>query len=170
MSKLHTDDKESQYSKNPHHLLKSAKNFYEKLYIKKKNAKTAIAEHFCKISNKEKISNKQFYYCQRKIVLKKVANSINSQTNIKSSGNDSVTTKFYKRLSNELTLFINNILSNILYVYQTWKNLGTIGVSSGTGLISAIYNKEDIANCRPISLIFRCNNVSISKYQLHNST
>ena len=38
-----------------------------------------------------------------KIVLKKVTNSVNSQTNIKSSGNDSVTTKFYKHLSNELT-------------------------------------------------------------------
>ena len=41
---------------------------------------------------------------REKSVLKKVTNSINSQTNIKSSGNDSVTTKFYKHLSNELTL------------------------------------------------------------------
>ena len=32
-------------------------------------------------------------------------------------------------------MFINNILSNILYVYQSWKNLGTIGVSSRTGVI-----------------------------------
>ena len=45
----------------------------------------------------------QFHHCEGKIVLKKVTNSVNSQTNIKSSGNDSVTTKFYKHLSNELT-------------------------------------------------------------------
>ena len=68
-------------------------------------------------------------------------------------------------------MFINNILSNILYVYQFWKTLGTIGVSSRTGVMCDIYkkgHKEDIANCRPISLFFRCNNISISKYKLHN--
>ena len=67
-------------------------------------------------------------------------------------------------------MFINNILSNV-YVYQFWENLGTMGVSSRTGVISAIYkkgDKEDIANYRPISFIFRCNNISTPKYQLHN--
>ena len=41
-------------------------------------------------------------------------------------------------------MFINNILSNILYAYQSWKNLGTVGVSSRTGVISAIYKKKVI--------------------------
>ena len=69
-------------------------------------SKTVIAEPFSKISNKRKISSKQFHHCERKIVLKKVTNSINSQTNIKYSGNDSVTTKFYKHLSNELNFIV----------------------------------------------------------------
>ena len=38
-------------------------------------------------------------------------------------------------------MFISNKLSNILYAYQSWKNLGTIGVSSRTEAISAIYKK-----------------------------
>ena len=37
-------------------------------------------------------------------------------------------------------MFINNILSNV-YVYQSLENLGTMGVSSRTGVISAIYKK-----------------------------
>ena len=37
-------------------------------------------------------------------------------------------------------MFINNILSNV-YVYQSLENLGTMGVSCRTGVISAIYKK-----------------------------
>ena len=48
------------------------------------------------MSNKKKILNKQYHHCEGKIVLKKVTNSINSQTNIKSSGKHPS-----KHLSNE---------------------------------------------------------------------
>ena len=68
MSELYTGDKKSKYSRNPNDILKSAKNFDEKLY----------AELFSKISNRKKISNKQFHHFE------KVAKSINSQTNFKS--------------------------------------------------------------------------------------
>ena len=57
----------------------------------RQTSKTVIAEPFSKISKKRKISKKQFHHYERKIVLKKVTNSINS-----------LTTKFYKHLSNEL--------------------------------------------------------------------
>ena len=52
--------------------------------------------------------------------------------------------------------FVNSILSNNAYVYQSLENLGTMGGSSRTGVISVIYKKsdeEDFTNYRPISLI-----------------
>ena len=48
-----------------------------------------------------------------------------------------------------LSYFINYVLSNNSYVYRSWENLDTMGVSSRAGVISVIYkkgDKEDIAN------------------------
>ena len=105
-------------------------------------SKTAIAELFSKISNKKKISNKQFHHCQANVFLEKVTKSINSQTNMNSSGNDSLTANFINTFQMNYSLtFINNVLSNNAYVYQSWENLGTLGVSSRTGVIPAIYKK-----------------------------
>ena len=58
--------------------------------------KTATVEHFSKTYKEKKISKKQFHHCQVNVFLEKVAKSINSQTNIKSSSNDSLTAKLYK--------------------------------------------------------------------------
>ena len=63
-------------------------------------------------------------------------------------------------------MFINNILSNV-YVYQSWENLNTRGVSSRSGVCLPYIkkgDKEDIENSRPISFIIKCNNISASKY------
>ena len=68
---------------------------------KRQTSKTAIDELFSEISNKKEISNKQFHHCEANIFLEKFTESINSQTNIKFSGNDSLTAKLYKQLSNE---------------------------------------------------------------------
>ena len=37
LCELNTDDKKPKYSSNPNDILKSAKNFYEKLYTKETN-------------------------------------------------------------------------------------------------------------------------------------
>ena len=110
---------------------------------KRQTSKAAIAELLSKISNKKKISNKQFHHCEANIFLEKVTKSINSQTNMKSSGKDSLTRNFITTFQMNYSLtFINNILSNNAYIYQSWENLGTMGVSSRTGVISAIYKKR----------------------------
>ena len=63
-----------------------------------KRDKTGIAERFSKISNTKKMPNKQFHHFESNMFLENVTKSINSQTNIKSSGNDSLTAKFHKDL------------------------------------------------------------------------
>ena len=77
--------------------------------------KTAIAELFSKTYYKKKISNKQFHHCEANIYLEKVTKPINYQTNIKSSGNDGLTAKLYKRSSNELSpILCLSIISGLI--------------------------------------------------------
>ena len=45
------------------------KNFHEKLYSKEKRSKTATDERFSKISNRQKISNKQLHNCEASNIL-----------------------------------------------------------------------------------------------------
>ena len=63
--------------------------------------------------------------------------SINSETNDKSPGNDSLTAEFYKHFSNELTPVL-------LDVYDSWGKLGTMGVTSRTGISMTFYIKKVI--------------------------
>ena len=75
-----------------------------KTFIQKRHTyKAAIAKRFSKTYSKRKISNKQLHHCEANIFPEKVTKSINSQTNIKSLGNDSQTAKLYKHVSNELS-------------------------------------------------------------------
>ena len=61
-------------------------------------------------------------------------------SNNKSPGNDSLKVVFYKNFSNELAPVL-------LDVHDSWGKLGTLSVTSKTGIISAIYkigDKRDI--------------------------
>ena len=72
--------------------------------------------------------------------------SINSQRNNKFLGNDDLTAEFYKHFSNELAPVL-------LVVYDFWGKFGSMGVTSRTGMMSAIYkngDKNDFANYRPV--------------------
>ena len=95
VSELYTDHKRSKYSINPYDFLKFAKNFYVKLYTEETTSKTTISELLSKSPNRKKISDEQFHLHKAKISLVEVTKSINSQTNNKSSGNDSLTAEFY---------------------------------------------------------------------------
>ena len=60
--------------------------------------------------------------------------SINSKTNNKSPGNDGLTAEFHEHFPNELALVLS-------YIYVSSGKLGTMSVTSRTGIISALYKK-----------------------------
>ena len=94
--------------------------------------------------------------------------SINSQTSNTSPGNDGIKAVFYKLSSNELAPVL---LDN----YDSWGKLGTISVTSRTGITSATYkrgDKGDIENYRPTSFLnlFYKIYTAIPKDYLHYKT
>ena len=75
--------------------------------------------------------------------------SINSQTSNTSPSNDGLKAVFYKHFSNELAHVL-------LDIYDSWGRLGTIIVTSRTGIISSTYkkvDKRDIENYKPTSFL-----------------
>ena len=63
------------------------KRNYENRYTKETTSKAATTEFISKIPNRKKISNEQ---------LNEIIESINSQTNNESPGNDGLTAEFYR--------------------------------------------------------------------------
>ena len=57
----------NQTSSNPTDIVKSAKNFYEKLYTNETTFKTSTTEFISKIDNRKKISNEKFHLCEAKM-------------------------------------------------------------------------------------------------------
>ena len=106
----------------------------KKLYTKATTFQAVTTEFLSKIPNRKKISNEDFKLCEAETSLDEITKSINFQTNNKSPGNDALKAVFYKHFSNKLALVI-------LDVYDSCRKLGTISVTSRTGIISAIYKK-----------------------------
>ena len=118
------------------------KKNYKKPYTKQTS--TAATTEFLK-----NISNEHFKLCEAEISLDEIIKSINSETNNKSLGNDGLIAEFYEHFSNELAPVL-------LDVYDPWGKFGTMGDTSRTGIISAIYTKsykKDIANYRLILIL-----------------
>ena len=137
---LYTYDNKSKYSRNPKDILKSRKKSYEKLYTKQ-TFTAATTEFVSKIPNRNKIFNEHFNLCEAEISLDEIIKSINSETNDNSPGNDGLTEKFCKH-------FLNELASVLLDVYDSWVKLGTMGVTSRTGVIHAIYKKVIKRHCK----------------------
>ena len=108
---------------------------YEKLYTKQTST-AATTEFISKIPNRKEISNEHFNLCEAEISSDEIIKLINSETINKSRGNDGLTAEFYKHFSNELA-------SVLFDVYDSRGRLGTMGMTSRTGTISAICKKGD---------------------------
>ena len=74
---------------------------YRKIYTKQTYT-AATTEFLSNIFNRKKKSNEHFNLCEVEISLDEIITSINSETNNKSPGNDSLTAEFYKHFLDEL--------------------------------------------------------------------
>ena len=110
----YTDDNKWEYSSNPKDIMK--------LYTKWTST-AATTEFVCKIHNRKKISNEHFNL--------EIIKPINSETNNKLPGNNGLTAEFYRNFSNELA-------PALLFAYDSWRKLNTMGVTYRRGTISAI--------------------------------
>ena len=62
MSELYTDDKKTKYSSNPNDILKSAENFYEKLYTKRQPPKLLLLKFLAKFITETKYQMNNFTF------------------------------------------------------------------------------------------------------------
>ena len=150
---LYTDNNKSRYSSNPKDKKALGQLFSCEIYEISKN--TFFIQHFqatasdtkqastvaptefpSRIPNRKKISNEHFNLCEAEISLDEIIKSINSEANNNSSGNDSLTAEFYKHFSHELSPVL-------LDVYDSWRKLGTMGITPRTGIILIKYKKGD---------------------------
>ena len=99
-----------------------------------------------KLITKRKFSNKQFHHCEANIFLENVTKSINSQTNLNSSGNDSLTAKLYKRVSNELSPILKCLSKISNLIIFTFINPGKILAPC----VSALEQESDLSHVKKV--------------------
>ena len=67
ISELYTDDKNPKYSRNPNHILKSAKNFYQKFYKRDKSPTVPLLNLLVKFLAKRKSQINKFTSAREKL-------------------------------------------------------------------------------------------------------
>ena len=120
---------------NSKDIIKSAKNFMKNFTPRRQLPKLLLSSFLSKIPNRKKRRNERFKLSKAKISLNDVIKSINSHTNNKFPGNNDLTAEFYIYFLNKLALVLSD-------AYDSWGKLGTMGVTSRTGIIFAIYKKR----------------------------
>ena len=65
---LYTDDEKAKYSSKPNDILKSAENFYEKLYFKTQPPKLLLLNFLAKFITKPKSKMKNFTFVKLKFL------------------------------------------------------------------------------------------------------
>ena len=93
--------------------------------------KLLLLNFLAKFPPKRKRFNEQFNLCEAKISLDDIIKPINSRTNNKSPGYVGLTAEFYKH-------FLNELASVLLDIYDSWRNLDTVSLTSRTGIISVL--------------------------------
>ena len=97
----------------------------------------ATTQFLSKIRNRKKIFNEHFNLFEAEISLDEIIKCVRYETNNKSPCNNGLTAEFYKHFPNELApVFLD--------VYDSRGKLGTMGVTSRTGIISVKYKKKMI--------------------------
>ena len=137
---LNYDDNKSKYSNNPKDISKSAKKCMKHFAPRRQLPKLLLRNFLPKFLRERRYLMNNLTL---KISLDEIIKSINFQTKKSidfqtnnSPGNDDVTTESYKHFSNGLApAFLN--------VYDFWGILGTMDVTSRTGIIYVIYKKGD---------------------------
>ena len=127
-------------------MIKSVKNSMKSFTPMRQLQKLLLLNFLAKFLTER--NNERFKLCETKIYLDDIIKSINPYANSKFPGNGGLTAELYIHFSNELAPVL-------LDVYDSWGKLGTMGVTSRTGIIFVIYKKgheKDIKN-GPISLL-----------------
>ena len=113
-------------------ILRTFLNLRKSFTPRRQLPKLLLLNFFAKFLTETKYLMKNLTFVRQKISVDEVIKPINSQTNNKHSGNDALTAEFYKHISNELAPVL-------LDVYDIWRKLRIMCVTSRTEIISVVF-------------------------------